>query len=221
MLHVQLQHEGGGGGGGAAKWGQHLFIFDVRVSVAAALKAEAAFGTVLCAVRPASCCMCQMLELLQKASAAQYFNYLSNCHSQYGVVCTWGLSQARERELVALARSCVQGPHALDEEVDQVRHCHCRKCSAGCVAATVCPDVMSNRKPLVNLVTPLPPRAQFQYNYSAHEPPSMSNDNITINRCAQAATCDRWKPRFQGQLRPLQRTPAPCWRICLLGTRQL
>lgn len=40
----------------------------------------------------------------------------------YGVICTWGLSQLREAEVVKLARRCAVEPLSADEvEVDQVR----------------------------------------------------------------------------------------------------
>ncbi|KIY92677.1 Sporulation protein RMD1 [Monoraphidium neglectum] len=60
----------------------------------------------------------------------------------YGVVCTWGLSQLREQEVVQLAKKCAEEPLSMEEvEIDQ-----------------------------------------FQFVYSVHDPPSMSNDSITINR---------------------------------------
>lgn len=41
---------------------------------------------------------------------------------QYGVVCTWGLSQLREQEVVQLAKHCAEEPLSMEEvEIDQVR----------------------------------------------------------------------------------------------------
>ena len=41
---------------------------------------------------------------------------------QYGVVCTWGLSQLREQEVIKLARRCAEEPLDAEEvEVDQAR----------------------------------------------------------------------------------------------------
>lgn len=60
----------------------------------------------------------------------------------YGVVCSWGLSQAGEHEVVQLAKACSEEPlPQADVEIDQ-----------------------------------------FRFLYSVNEPPSMSNDTITINR---------------------------------------
>jgi hypothetical protein len=41
---------------------------------------------------------------------------------QYGVVCTWGLSQLQEQEAVQLAKLVAEEPLSLEEvEIDQVR----------------------------------------------------------------------------------------------------
>lgn len=109
-------------------------------------------------------------------------------------MCTWGLSQLREQEVVQLAKRCADEPLSHEEvEIDQVGWqllCPCDRsgCTSswawnegGCnlLARPTSFSLTARNHPTLSLHLPAP---QFTFIYSAHEHPSMSNDSITINR---------------------------------------